>query len=383
MPLPSTISSSRTLRLADSPHRVSGTVTVQAGATLTIEPGVTLLFGDNGNLVVDGSLVAAGTARDRIAMRRDSCAGNGEGMVLRDASGRTQLSHCDIENLPGAAGATAGIVLDGANAALDHVTCSGPQGRAAIEVRGGGSLLLTDSWLEGAGTGLRVAAGGGLVTRCVFRDLQGAAVQVTNGNAIAVDHLTIFDCTIGFDLRESTPGGDSGTVDAHSIIVWLTALPLAGDAGSAAAITHSDLSGGAPPGAGNISSDPRFVDAPQGDFRLRFASPCRAAGKDGTDMGAVPYTPTGETTRFLRCDPNGDGSNDIADAVTTLLHLFGGAGTPSCAAALDCDGDGQTTITDVIFDLSYLFTEGPSPPAPFPTCEETPIEQCGAALCLQ
>ncbi|NMA45523.1 MAG: hypothetical protein GX945_03070 [Lentisphaerae bacterium] len=54
-----------------------------------------------------------------------------------------------------------------------------------------------------------------------------------------------------------------------------------------------------PPGAGNISGDPCFVDVSHGDFRLRAASPCLDAGDNGfvtsvTDLAGNPRIENGK-----------------------------------------------------------------------------------------
>ncbi|MBI4605110.1 MAG: lamin tail domain-containing protein [Planctomycetes bacterium] len=381
--LPASITTSRTLRASDGPYRVAGTVTVQAGVTVTAEPGATLLFGDDGTLVVQGQLAAAGTSAEPVRFVRDSCGGAGEGLVLRSGGAGTRLSYCEVVGLRGAAGYAAGISIDGGNASLDHVTVTGPQGRTAIDVRGNGNLVLDASRVRDCGTGALFTSGGGLVTRCIFTGIDQAAIAVTGNASIAADHLTIHGCGMGFDLRERSPGAGSGDVDAHSVIAWQTPAAVAEDSGSRGDFTHSDLAGGVRPGDGNISADPRFVDAPAGDLRLRFSSPGRGTGKDGTDMGALPYEPTGETSRFLRCDTNADGSNDIADAVATLLALFGGRAGLACWASADCNADGLTDLSDALFDLAYLFTEGPPPPGAYPACEEGAVEGCGQTTCVQ
>ncbi len=55
-----------TWRKADNPRVISGTVTIPAGQTVCVEPGVRVEFRANGKLVLDGRLVAAGTATERI-----------------------------------------------------------------------------------------------------------------------------------------------------------------------------------------------------------------------------------------------------------------------------------------------------------------------------
>ena len=51
---------------ASSPYRVTGTITVPTGNTLTIEPGVDVLFDADVQFVVQGALDAVGTETDSI-----------------------------------------------------------------------------------------------------------------------------------------------------------------------------------------------------------------------------------------------------------------------------------------------------------------------------
>ena len=65
-----------------------------------------------------------------------------------------------------------------------------------------------------------------------------------------------------------------------------------------ASVSYSDVEGGVLPGAGNLSVDPGFVDAPNGDLHLQPGSPCAgagtAAGAPATDKDGVvrPYPPS-------------------------------------------------------------------------------------------
>ena len=64
--------------LQDTLFNVVGAVTVDAGVTLTIQPGVSLRFDVNANtsLNVNGTLLAQGTAADRITFTRLQDSGN-------------------------------------------------------------------------------------------------------------------------------------------------------------------------------------------------------------------------------------------------------------------------------------------------------------------
>ena len=62
------ITTDTTWTLANSPFIVTGTVQVLAGATLTIEPGVTVKFDKDTLLRVGGELVAEGTENQMITL---------------------------------------------------------------------------------------------------------------------------------------------------------------------------------------------------------------------------------------------------------------------------------------------------------------------------
>jgi hypothetical protein len=79
------------------------------------------------------------------------------------------------------------------------------------------------------------------------------------------------------------------------------------DVSASTSITYSNVRGSFP-GTGNINTDPLFVDAAGGDYRLQAGSPCIDAGDPATtltedidgnsrpagsgyDMGAYEYTP--------------------------------------------------------------------------------------------
>lgn len=71
-------------------------------------------------------------------------------------------------------------------------------------------------------------------------------------------------------------------------------------------------------------------------------------------------------TSFLRGDPNGDGSINVADAVFCLNYLFNGV-VADCLDAVDANDDGSTNIADAVALLDFLFSGGTPPPPPYPT----------------
>ena len=77
-----------------------------------------------------------------------------------------------------------------------------------------------------------------------------------------------------------------------------------------------------------------------------------------------------EADSFVRGDPNGDGSINMTDVISTLNFLFLGGSTPGCLDAADADNNGVVQLTDGIYTLNFLFSGGAQPPAPWPECGE-------------
>ena len=92
---------SGTWDLASSPYLINGNITVSAGETLIIEPGVVVEFQNWYKLSVNGVLQAIGTSSQQIVFT-STPAGPGEpawpGIDFIDATGTSQLEYCVIEN---------------------------------------------------------------------------------------------------------------------------------------------------------------------------------------------------------------------------------------------------------------------------------------------
>lgn len=135
--------------LANSPYVVTGTVTLFPGYTLTIDPGVQVLFEDNTALIVRGQLVAVGTSSQHIIFSS------------ADASPTTtSWLGIQIANQEGGSGSVAYADMSYAATAIS-VECCGS----------GGPLNIQNSSF----TNNRVALGGnaGLITtvdNCTFSD---------------------------------------------------------------------------------------------------------------------------------------------------------------------------------------------------------------------
>jgi len=79
----------------------------------------------------------------------------------------------------------------------------------------------------------------------------------------------------------------------------------------------------------------------------------------------ISSKPQGGLPLFVRGDANQDLEIDLADPVTILQSLYGGADLPPCLDACDANDDGKIDVADPIYLLAYTFADGPRPPIPF------------------
>lgn len=84
---------------------------------------------------------------------------------------------------------------------------------------------------------------------------------------------------------------------------------------------------------------------------------------------------------FRRGDLNGNGQQDISDAVSILRYLFAGT-SMQCRDAADANDDGVVTVTDAIALLNYLFLRGKAIPEPRDDCGLDPTDG-DFLVCLQ
>lgn len=128
------------------------------------------------------------------------------------------------------------------------------------------------------------------------------------------------------------------------------------------------------------------------DFVDGLRGPGAAINNSVTVLGktVVPGSTTGASgdvtvvvaAAYVRCDPNNDLKNDIADAVWMISELFRVGPATACPDSADCDDDGTGgTMGDISYAIGYQFMGGMAPAAPFPGCGNDPAstpETCPA-----
>ncbi len=341
--------------------RVTNSVSVPNGVTLTVEPGAVLLLSSNVSITATGALNVVGTELNPVfvfpagaqawgnigangtnataVFRYAETVGgqlrvvNGGGLLIEDSIVR-DLPETGREIIAGVNGGDltvrrshiarfnevdareTPVLID--QCFLEHFFADG------VDIKATNSpLVVRESTLRyGSPTNSNADAvdfgpGAGTVERCLVHDFRDKGVSIGGAPGTRVAGSVIYNCGIGISAYASTnlvlvnntiSACDNGILfrdnptpargTATNLIVWGNLNNVVLTNTSALSLTYSDVQGGAPAGAGNISVNPQFVSPPIHDYQLVATSPARGAGFGGVDMGAIfpvggiPATPT-------------------------------------------------------------------------------------------
>ena len=215
------VTSDTTWAADDGPYVVTTDVTVTDGATLTVAEGTTVQVADGGTITVAGSLVAAGTADDRVAFttaRPNPQPGSWDTIrYTGDSDSRLRLANTTVEyaNTGISIESTAGRVTVRDSALNDHVRA----GVAATEREGTPRLRLVDSQVSDtsyAGVAIEVPATNPHVDRVSNVAVRGTDFENTGQYGVLVRSRHVRDVAV--------TGGSVTSYEAGGVVVSTGAL---------------------------------------------------------------------------------------------------------------------------------------------------------------
>ncbi len=319
-------------------------MTIDAGVTLTIEPGVQVRFHDDIYFYAYGTIKAIGTENDSIVFTIDRNAGSagewGGLKLMGDNSTANQLIYCRIEygdadttdlSAPAALNNGGGIFCAPGISATTEIKHCTIQNNSAYQA-GGGIFVYGSPTIEATSFHNNVAGlfGGAIAIQGNIAGYASPVIQnnliYTNsasgtggGGGIAILGLTSAAITnnliYGNSASVSSGGGiyvegsnNAGTSVTNSVIWGNTANNgnqiLDNQTSGTFTVEYSDVQGGYA-GTGNIDADPQFNDAANGNFHVEATSPIVDTG---TSSGAPLTDFDGNNRPF---DGDRDGTDEV------------------------------------------------------------------------
>ncbi len=200
--LPKEITESTTLTAAGSPYTSGGTVTVAAGATLTIKPGTKLrVF----SFTVKGTLKVEGTAEEPVEF------------LAREGS--PTWCHINFESGSGASVIDHAVLGDG-----------GGCGGQVIKVHGSSSPTIKNSLFEDSkNNAISVTQGGSPeIVNNLIRNTEDTAIYYrapnTNNGAVNIHGNYIEEATDGIDVQITSTGTVAGTSLGENTVIGTTGV---------------------------------------------------------------------------------------------------------------------------------------------------------------
>ncbi|CAB1056621.1 Cytochrome c551/c552 [Olavius sp. associated proteobacterium Delta 1] len=316
---------------AGSPYLIEGDITVPAGQTLVIEPGVQVHFQGLYTLTVNGTLQAVGTESELILFTGIQATAHWHGIYFIDAPDGSQLTHVIVEN-----SSRDGIFIDNASPLISYSTIRA-NGYGGIYMLSSNARLIgnhiIDNTSEGSGGGVfmrdsnpeltgniisnnaviaapsgftsSTRGGGGIFARSsdpVLRDnvISNNSVSAVRTRGGGIHFYYSDPILINNTISGNTAGQGAGIYLYYSeptivnTILWNDGseeiyVSEYGSASDAITVAYSDLQGGQAAIItngnatvnwldGNIGTDPLFIDPTNGDYQLQAGSPAIDAG---------------------------------------------------------------------------------------------------------
>lgn len=279
---------SGTWMLSGSPYLIQGDVIIPLSSTLTIEPGVQVIFQGNYSLTVNGYIQANGTVEDSIYFTKEMPGPGWEGIRFVDAPGASHLYYCVIQygnasgSLPNNLGG--GIYIRSSNPIISH--CRIANNTASF---GGGIYaiasdpvieycLIYDNTASNYGGAIHLFGSDAYIRNCTIAHNQG-----TGAGGLYIDFCS--PAIVNTIVAGNTGYGGIYFVDASNTEIAYSDFhnneygAFTGYVPSGLGTIVSTNANGDPcDGYYNIFLDPQFVNPVIGDLRLQSTSACIDAG---------------------------------------------------------------------------------------------------------
>lgn len=204
-----------------SPYVVSRTVVVGQGSSLIVEPGTEIMLASGQSLIVQGELIANGSAESPVVFTRYRD-GESWGSLVFDSASPSQLNHCIVEYSSSAASHGANnyigaLAILGSNVQVAGCTFwrlpdESPTAEGdAIELSAGASAEIRDCHFISIGSGVRANNSSVVVENCLFTDLRGDSndgVDINRGEgptSIVRNNVFVNLGDDGIDMDGSAP----------------------------------------------------------------------------------------------------------------------------------------------------------------------------------
>jgi hypothetical protein len=198
---------------ANSPYRVTDSISVPAGNTLTIEPGVDVLFDKDVPFTIDGMIRALGSSAGRISFGRGTASAWG-GLQMRGPT-ENLLDHVDVR------GVTAITQTD---KLLPSDSEAGDEFGSSIAVDG--DVIVVGTWRKGGATGFNTGA-----------------AYIFHRTSLGTDNWRQVRKITASDAEQAALFGSSVAVDGDVVVVGSPSKDAAGPNAGAAYIFHRNDGG--------------------------------------------------------------------------------------------------------------------------------------------